>query len=266
FDADSGAIRWTHETEGEISGGPTILDGPAGARVLVGSQDATLSCLELATGSLIWKHEIADQIRCSPTVARTTVGDRVFLAGCDVRLHVIDVADGNETAAVPLDGPTGTTPATAGDRVFFGTEGGMFFGFDVVQGEVVWRTAAASAGQAYRSSAALADGLAVVGFRGKAIEAFSTADGSRAWRHPMRGRVEASPAVVTAAGPDSAPPRTVVIAADSAGGVVALDARTGEPAWEFDAGGGFGGGAAIAAGHVVLASDDGILWCFRSGE
>jgi len=266
FDADSGAIRWTHETEGEISGGPTILDGPAGARVLVGSQDATLSCLELATGSLIWKHEIADQIRCSPTVARTTVGDRVFLAGCDGRLHVIDVADGNETAAVPIDGPTGTTPATAGDRVFFGTEGGMFFGIDVVKGEVVWRTAAASAGQAYRSSAALADGLAVVGFRGKAIEAFSTADGSRAWRHPMRGRVEASPAVVTAAGPDAAPPRTVVIAADSAGGVVTLDARTGEPAWEFDAGGGFGGGAAIAAGHVVLASDDGVLWCFRSGE
>ena len=41
------------------------------------------------------------------------------------------------------------------------------------------------AGEARR--AAIADGLAIVGFRGKAVEAFAAADGSRAWRRPMRG-------------------------------------------------------------------------------
>jgi outer membrane protein assembly factor BamB len=266
FDAATGEVRWTLETQGEISGGPTILDGPDGIRVLVGSQDASLSCLDLATGKLLWKHEIADQIRCSPTVARTSAGDRVFLAGCDGRLHVIDVATGAETAAVPIDGPTGTTPATLGDRVFFGTEGGVFFAIDVVKGEVAWRAAATAAGQSYRSSAALTNDLAIVGFRGKAIEAFAVADGGRAWKQPMRGRVEASPAVASASGPNEAPARAVAIVADSAGRIAALDAATGAPAWEFDAGGGFGGGAAIAADRVVLASDDGILWCFRSGD
>jgi outer membrane protein assembly factor BamB len=266
FDAGTGDVRWTYETQGEISGGPTILEGPDAPRVLVGSQDASLSCLDLATGKLLWKLEIADQIRCSPTVARTSAGDRVFLAGCDGRLHIIDVATGAETAAVPIDGPTGTTPAALGDRVFFGTEGGVFFGIDVVKGEVAWRAAATAAGQSYRSSAAVTSGLAIVGFRGKAIEAFSVADGTRAWKRPMRGRVEASPAVVTATGPDAAQARSVAIVADAAGRVVALDAATGEPAWEFDAGGGFGGGAAVADGRVVLASDDGILWCFRSGN
>ena len=111
------------------------------------------------------------------------------------------------TAAVPIDGPTGTTPAVAGDCVFFGTEGGIFFGIDVVKGETVWRQPAKVAGQSYRSSAAIADGLAIVGFRGKAIEAFATADGSRAWRHPLRGRVEASPVVATGTGPDGAAAR-----------------------------------------------------------
>jgi outer membrane protein assembly factor BamB len=266
FDAATGEPRWTHETEGEISGGPTILDGPDGARALVGSQDASLSCLELASGKLLWTHSIADQIRCSPTVARTSAGDRVFLAGCDGKLHVIDVATGEEKAAVPIDGPTGTTPAVLGDRVFFGTEGGVFFGIDVVKAVVVWRVAATAAGQSYRSSAAIADGLALVGFRGKAIEAFSTTDGTRAWKRPMRGRVEASPAVVAATGPDGAPARAVAIVADSAGRVAAVEATSGEPVWEFDAGGGFGGGAAVAADRVVLASDDGTLWCFRSDD
>ena len=266
LDAGSGVVCWTYETEGEISGGPTILDHPEGPRVLVGSQDASLSCLDLATGKLVWTHEIADQIRCSPTVARTTEGDRVFLAGCDGKLHVIDVATGLETAAVPIDGPTGTTPASLGDRVFFGTEGGAFFGIDVVKSEVVWRMAAAAAGQSYRSSAAIADGLAIVGFRGKAIEAFLTVDGTRAWKHPMRGRVEASPAIVSATGPKHAPVRAVAIVADSAGTIAALDVATGAAAWEFDAGGGFGSGAAVADGRVAIASDDGILWCFRSSE
>lgn len=266
FDAATGAIRWTYETQGEISGGPTILETAAGPRVLVGSQDASLSCLALADGEVVWKHAIADQIRCSPTVARTSAGDRVFLAGCDGKLHVIDAATGAEQAAVPIDGPTGTTPAVLRDRVFFGTEGGVFFGIDVVAGTEAWRAAAAASGQSYRSSAAIADELAIVGYRGKAIEAFATADGARAWRRPMRGRVEASPAVVTATGPDAAPARLVAIVADAAGRIAALDAASGAPAWEFDAGSGFGAGPAIAAGHVVIASDDGILWCFRSGD
>ena len=266
FDASTGDLRWTYETQGEISGGPTILETSNGPRVLIGSQDASLSCLVLADGTLLWKHAIADQIRCSPTVARTSAGDRVLLAGCDGKLHVLDAATGDEQAAVPIDGPTGTTPAVLGDRAFFGTEGGVFFGIDVAAGKEVWRAAATASGQSYRSSAAIADELAIVGFRGKAVEAFATADGSRAWRRPMRGRVEASPAVVVATGPNGESARSVAIVADAAGRIAALVAASGEPAWEFDAGSGFGAGAAVAEGRVVLASDDGILWCFRSGD
>ena len=266
FNAATGDVCWTYETEGEISGGPTILETSEGSRVLIGSQDASLSCLAIADGTLLWKHAIADQIRCSPTVARTSAGDRVLLAGCDGKLHVLDAATGAEKAAVPIEGPTGTTPAVLGDRVFFGTEGGVFFGIDVVTGMEAWRAAAAASGQSYRSSAAIADDLAIVGFRGKAVEAFSAADGSRPWRRPMRGRVEASPAVVVATGPNGTPARSVAIVADASGRIAALDAASGEPAWEFDAGGGFSAGAAVAAGRVVLASDDGILWCFRSGD
>ncbi len=266
FDASTGDLRWTYETQGEISGGPTILETSNGPRVLIGSQDASLSCLVLADGTLLWKHAIADQIRCSPTVARTSAGDRVLLAGCDGKLHVLDAATGEEQAAVPIDGPTGTTPAVLGDRAFFGTEGGVFFGIDVAAGKEVWRAAATASGQSYRSSAAIADELAIVGFRGKAVEAFATADGSRAWRRPMRGRVEASPAVVVATGPNGESARSVAIVADAAGRIAALVAASGEPAWEFDAGSGFGAGAAVAEGRVVLASDDGILWCFRSGD
>jgi len=265
FDRDTGAIRWEHATAGEISGGPTILSRAAGDRVLVGSQDASLTCLHLATGAVVWTFSIADQIRCTPTVIRTDAGERVLIAGCDGRLHVVDADTGAESAAVPIDGPTGTTPAAAGSLALFGTEGGTFFAIDVGTAAVAWQSRAAAGGQAYRSSAAIADGLAIVGSRGRAVEAFALADGARVWRRPMRGRVDASPVVVTARGGAAAAPRSVAIVADAAGRIVALDAETGEPAWEFEAGGGFGGGAAVASGHVVIAADDGRVWCFRSG-
>jgi len=263
FDRETGAVRWTHETGGEISGGPTILPTDQGPRVLVGSQDASLSCLHAADGTVVWTHSINDQIRCAPTVARSDAGDRVFLAGCDGRLHVIDAATGAEVATVEIDGPTGTTPAAAHDRVFFGTEGGAFYAIDHRAAEVAWRVGGA-AGQAYRSSAALTAGLVIVGSRGRAVEALAVGDGMRVWRHPMRGRVDASPIVVRTTGPDGGE-REGVVVADTAGTVVLLDAATGESLWEFDAGGGFSGGAAAAGDRVVLAGDDGTIWCFRSG-
>lgn len=259
FAAGSGTVAWTYETDGEISGGPTIVGDAGQSRVLVGSQDASLSCLRLADGGLVWKHSIADQIRCAPTVAGEGDAQRVFLAGCDGKLHVIDAATGEERASVPIDGPTGTTPAAVDDRVFFGTEGGGFFAIDYLTASVAWRAQGATQGQSYRSSAAVAADLVVVGSRGKAVEAFTRRDGDRAWRRPMRGRVDGSPAVVASAAGGLA-----VLVADAAGTILALDAATGEPRWQFDAGGGFSAGAAVASGRVVIASDDGTVWCFRS--
>lgn len=268
FDREAGAVKWTYATDGEISGGPTIIASAAGPRVLVGSQDASLSCLSLADGAVVWKHSIADQIRCAPTVVETPAGPRVFIAGCDGKLHVIDATTGDAAAAVAIDGPTGTTPAAAGDRVFFGTEGGGFFAIDVVKQEVAWRMQSAVPGQSYRSSAALTEQLAIVGSRGRAIEAFRLADGGRAWRTPLRGRVDAAPVIVMASGEAAAEaaPREVAIVADAAGKIVAVEAATGAKAWEFDAGGRFDAGAAVAGGRVVIASDDGTVWCFASGD
>lgn len=268
LDRATGEVRWEHATEGEISGGPTIL-GDEEPRLLVGSQDASLSCLDLASGRLLWKHSIADQIRCGPTVARTPAGERVFLAGCDGRLHVIDAATGEPLSATEIGGPTGTTPAVSGSLVLFGTEGGSFFAIDFVKAAVAWRKEPAANAQAYRSSAAVTGDTAIVGTRGRAVEAFAVADGTRRWRQPLPGRVDASPVVALAAGGETDPaaaPRPVAIVADAKGTIVALDAGTGRPAWRFDAGGGFGAGAAVAAGRVVIASDDGTVWCLASAE
>jgi outer membrane protein assembly factor BamB len=269
FDAATGKVAWEYECEGEISGGPSVLpaahtDGPM--RILVGSQDASLTCLSADGGVVIWKHSIADQIRCTPTVA----AGRVLIAGCDGKLHAIDADSGKPVGDVAIDGPTGTTPASLGKAVFFGSEGGTFYGIDVGDGggtqpTILWQQKSAGGGQSYRSSAAIAEGaagmLAIVGTRGRAVEAFDASDGTRAWRAAMRGKVDASPVIVGSAGEG-----TVAIAADTAGRVAALRTTDGSTVWEFDAGRGFTGSPAVAGGRVVMAGEDGTIWCFGTDE
>ena len=268
MNSNSGKVVWTLSMEGEISGGPTILNVSEIPTVLIGSQDATLICLRVTDGEILWKHEIADQIRCSPTVDDSKDSKRVFLAGCDSTLHILNVVNGETVAEIPLGGPTGTTPSIMGSDVFFGTEGGRFFAVNFLEEKIQWQTGADSQKPAYRSSATTIGDLVFVGSRGRAVEAFNRADGSLCWRHPMRSRVDASPVAVRVRGEKSSTQEPIegIIVADTAGEIKILQNHDGSDCWEFSAGGGFSGSPAVVRDRVVLASDDGVIWCFGHNE
>ena len=121
---------WTFEANAEINSCANFYQ----ENVLFGSQDATLYCLNAASGELVWKFEIQDQIRCSPTL----VEGRAFLAGCDGQLHIVDVDEGTGLSSVPINAPTGVTPAVQGSYAYFGTEAGEMFCVDWKQSNVVW--------------------------------------------------------------------------------------------------------------------------------
>jgi outer membrane protein assembly factor BamB len=116
---------------------------------------------------------------------------------------------------------------------------------------VLWK-AAAERGQAFRSSAAVTSGLAIVGARDKRVHAFKLADGTSAWSFATRGRVDSCPVVVGS--------RVFVGSAD--GRLYALDVKTGENVWTYEAGGQFAASPAVAAGRLVIGNHDGTLYCF----
>ena len=49
-----------------------------------------------------------------------------------------------------------------------------------------------------------------------------------------------------------------------AGRVHALDVASGKEVWQYETGGGFASSPAIAEGKLVIASDDGVVYCFGS--
>ena len=54
--------------------------------------------------------------------------------------------------------------------------------------------------------------------------------------------------------------KTVLGSAD--GRVYGLNIETGKEVWQYEAGGGFTGSPAVAQGRLIIASDDGVVYCF----
>jgi outer membrane protein assembly factor BamB len=216
--------------------------------VLFGSQDSKLYCLKADTGEVVWKFAIQDQIRCMPTV----VGDRSFVAGCDSTLHIVDLTEGKEVTGVPIEAPTGVTPAVLGDNAYFGTEGGTFFAVNWKDAKVAWKAEEKGSSQPYRSSPAVQEGIVVVGSRSRRVEAFNAKTGEELWSFATKQRVDSSPVIVGE--------RVYVGAAD--GRLYGLELKTGKQVFEYQGTGGFTGSPAVADGKLVIATDRGVVYCF----
>jgi outer membrane protein assembly factor BamB len=247
LDAATGKDLWTFETEAEINSSANFYKGG----VLVGSQDASLYCLEASDGQLRWKLTVEDQIRCTPTIA----GNRTFLAGCDGQLHVVDLDNGQEVAAVDIEGPTGNTPAVVGEMAYFGTEGGTFFGVNWKDAKIVWRHDAERS-MAYRSSAAATDSLIIVGGRSKRVQAFDSKKGEITWEFAAKSRIDSSPVVVG----------NRIFVPTSGGRLLTLNLKDGKELWQHEAGGGFAGSPAVGRQRLVIANDEGVVYCFGKKE
>ena len=242
-----GKQLWKFESNAEINSSASFYDG----KVLFGSQDATLYCLDEKTGALAWKLTVQDQIRCSPTV----VDDRSFVAGCDGNLHIIDLKKGEEVAAVEIDAPTGCTPAVVGDHVFFGTEAGEVFKVDWKQAKVAWRFTEKSRRE-IRSDAAVSEKMLVIGSRSKNVYGLDPETGDEKWKFTCKRGVECSPLI----GGDR------VFVASTDGRAYLLDLMTGKQLAVRETGDSFAGAPALVDGKLIIASGDGVVYCFGTAK
>ena len=240
--AETGEEIWKQSTEGEINGSAAFFED----KVLVTSQDGTLYCFLAKDGSPVWAYQTDDQIQCSPTIAE----DRSFLGGCDGQLHVVDLATGKAIGQpLPLDGPTGSTPAVSGTRAVVPIMDGIVYAFDWKKHQQLWQYEDPDRAQEYRSSAAVAGDLAIVSSQYKHVDAISIETGKRLWRHTLKRRADASPVV---AGDD------VWIAATD-GRLVRLSLADGKEKWQYEIRGSFLAGPAIAGDSLFIADDDGVV-------
>ncbi|MGH9785468.1 MAG: PQQ-binding-like beta-propeller repeat protein, partial [Terriglobia bacterium] len=207
-----------------------------------------LYALEAPTGKLRWKVQTEGPVHATPAVR----DGLAFIAGCDEMFRAIRIADGKQAFEIRAGAYTGASPALDGNRAYFGTFSFEVLALDLKERKIVWRHSDSERQFPFYSSAALSNGLVIVGGRDKLVHAMDAATGKTAWTFATRARVDSSPAVAGGR----------VYVGSSDGRLYVLDLATGQKRWEFDAGSGLTASPAIAAGRVVIGSQDGVLYCF----
>ncbi|GAB6186867.1 hypothetical protein JCM17478_23690 [Thermopirellula anaerolimosa] len=255
WNAEDGKQLWQFEAGGTIDNAANVFSADGRTRVLFGSQDMNLYCLDGETGAVVWRAALPDQIRCQPPV----VGDLAFVAGCDGKLHAIELETGKERIACDLDGPTGCTPAVRGAELYVGTESGFFFGIDWQAGRRLWQFPPENPADAFRSSAAVCGPYVVVGCRDRQIYCFNTTAGDTVWKFTTKRYVDASPVIVRPQDGDLA--RAVVVVGSLDGRLHGLGLQDGSAKWELDLGGAVSASAAVVGERIFAATEEGDLYC-----
>lgn len=140
-------VAWSAATGADVFSSP-VVDGD---RVVVGSDDGTVTVVAAADGSPVWSRQVTggQPVRASVAV----VGDAYLVAGFDGHLRSLARADGAERWSQDLGFEVVATPAVGGDTVVVGAD--ALHGRALADGAPLWE---------YRSPAAdeCPDGLGTV--------------------------------------------------------------------------------------------------------
>src|SRR5688572_5583091 len=243
-DAATGKVRWTYKTQAEIKSSPVVV----GDKVLIGSYDGHLYGLNAATGKFLWKVSTDNYVHATPAIWNGVA----YFGGCDEVFHGVRVSDGVKVLSLATEAYTAASPTIAAGIAYYGTFANEVVAVDITAKKVKWRFVDPDRQFPYYSSAALSNGMIVLGGRDKNVRAIDMATGKQRWVFPTRARVESSPAVAGG--------RVVVGSSD--GKLYVLDLASGKKVWEFEAGAPITASPAISGGRIIIGDGDGRLYAF----
>jgi outer membrane protein assembly factor BamB len=158
------------------------------------------------------------------------------------------------------------SPSVVGDRLYCGTDTGLFLAARVADGGVVWQTRFERTSHGIHGSPAVVGGLVYIGAYDGSINAFERDTGRLVWRRQIGFQVGSSPAVV----PEWSMLYSSHEQADGTGDVVALDTRTGAMKWRRPTQGHPHSSVAVDVGRarVFVGDNAGAAYAFdaRTGE
>ncbi len=117
-------VIWTYEDEehpGPFFSSPAVTKD----RVIIGSRDGYLHCVDRKQGEKLWEFQTLDEIDGSAVVS----DDKVIFGSIDGRLYILNLKDGTKIWSYEIGGAIIGSPAVAGGFVVIGSEDGRIYAF-----------------------------------------------------------------------------------------------------------------------------------------
>ncbi|MGE0454048.1 MAG: PQQ-binding-like beta-propeller repeat protein [Vicinamibacteria bacterium] len=272
--AADGAVRWrTRVAEKPVERLP--FDNPksrydryasgvtlSGTRLFLGTNEGKLVALEAATGAKAWEFAAGDAVLAAPAVE----AGRVYFGSFDKHVYALEAADGRLVWKRDTRMPVVSTPAVDRGVVVIGSRSYDLLGLDASTGEPRWTRYLWFSW--IESSPTLRDGVAYVGSSDAAIVlAVDTQTGRDVWTSDVWGWAWDQPAV-TADRVYIGTSGQVGYPVTHRGGALALDRKTGRPAWQFlgpvppSGAYGFTGSPDVGNGLAFFTALDGKVYAF----
>ena len=250
-DAEGGGLLWKAPTDGKILASANVVprrDGPA--RILFGSYDFKLRCLDAEKGTTNWVFESGNYINGACAVS----DGRAVFGGCDAMVHVLQLDDGKEISQTDAGAYIGASVAVAGNRAYVGDYENQFLCIDLARTNAVWRFRDQEF--PFMSSAAVTEDRVVFGGHDKTLHCLNRADGKSVWSFVSHGRIESSPVIAS----------DKVVFGSADGRVYLVAMRDGRELWSYDTGQPVSSSPAVAGNRIVIGCDDGNVYCFGARD
>ena len=248
YDLATGKRKWVYKTEGQISGSPNWWKTGTYTRILVGSYDYYLHCIDAATGKGVWKYESNNFING----AAACVDGKAIFGGCDGFLHLVEIATGQALAKINVATYVPGSVPVSGGKAYVGDYDGGFTCVNLDQQKSSWKYSNDQAQLPFLASAALLGDRVVTGSRDKHVYCFSASTGKIIWKYNAGERVDASPLICG----------DQVLIANMRGDLIILNLADGKPVWTYETGTPINGNPAVAGGRIYVGGEDGNLYCF----
>jgi outer membrane protein assembly factor BamB len=117
-------IEWEYGDEYE--GAPFFSSPAIGKdRILIGSRDYSLHCIEKKSGKKIWTFMTGGDVDSSPVIC----GEKVVFGSSDGRVYIVNLRDGKEIWSYEIGAGVTGSPAVAGGMVVIGADDGLIYAF-----------------------------------------------------------------------------------------------------------------------------------------
>lgn len=243
-----GKEMWQYKTEGQISGAVNWWKNGKTTRLVFGSYDYYLHCVDALTGKGLWKYESDNFING----AAACVDGKALFGGCDGFLHVVDLASGQANARINVATYVPGSAPTQNGQAYLGDYDGGFSCVSITEKKVLWKFINDQSQLPFVASAAIGTDRVITGSRDKHVYCFGKDDGRLLWKFNSGEKVDASPLICG----------DRVLTANMRGDMILLQLSDGKPVWTYETGSPIFSNPAVSAGRIYVAGQDGRLTCY----
>ena len=132
-----GKLRWSYRTADQVQSSPVFYDG----KMVIGSDDGKLYCLEAGNGELVWKFATGGAVQATALI----LGDRVYFGSSDGFFYCLALPNPDNGTTKPLQlwtyecgAPIVSSAHATGDSLFFGCQDGFLYKLSL-EGDFIWK-------------------------------------------------------------------------------------------------------------------------------